>query len=323
MRNAAVFAPLLLAFGVASPAVAETWDMPTPYGDATFHTVNIRQFAEDVKVKTGGALEITVHSAGSLFPHPEIKNAVRSRQAPIGEFLLSRLNNEDSAFGADGQPFLAAGYEDAAKLWAAQKPVIEKLLAEQNLKPLFAVPWPAQSLYTNGEIKTVDDLAGLRFRAYNAQLEEFATLAKAAPVQVEAPDIPQAFATGQAQAMITSPSTGANSKAWDFVTHYTAIDAWLPKNIVVVNTRVFDKLSAEAQAAVMEAAADAEKRGWEMSKAEAAAKVKVLADNGMVIVEPSAELVAGLKEIGATMLEGWKANASDSAKAILSAYEGQ
>ena len=91
MRNAAVFAPLLLAFGVASPAVAETWDMPTPYGDATFHTVNIRQFAEDVKAKTGGALEITVHSAGSLFPHPEIKNAVRSRQAPIGEFLLSQV----------------------------------------------------------------------------------------------------------------------------------------------------------------------------------------------------------------------------------------
>ncbi len=323
MRNAALFAPLLLAFGVASPVAAETWDMPTPYGDATFHTVNIRQFADDVKAKTGGALEITVHSAGSLFPHPEIKNAVRSRQAPIGEFLLSRLSNEDSAFGADGQPFLAAGYADAEKLWAAQKPVIEKLLAEQNLKPLYAVPWPAQSLYTNGEVKTVDDLAGLRFRAYNAQLEEFATLAGAAPVQVEAPDIPQAFATGQVQAMITSPSTGANSKAWDFVTHYTAIDAWLPKNIVVVNSRMFDGLAPEVQAAVLEAAAAAETRGWEMSKAEADAKIKVLAENGVTIVEPSAELVAGLKEIGATMLESWKANASDSAKAILSAYEGQ
>lgn len=312
-----------LGLGAAAPAMAETWDMPTPYGDATFHTVNIRQFADDIAAATGGALTITVHSAGSLFPHPEIKNAVRSRQAPIGEFFLSRLSNEDLAFGIDSQPFLATSYADAEKLWAAQKPVVDALLAEQGMKVLYAVPWPAQGLYTKGEIKTVDDLAGLRFRAYNAALEELATLAKAAPVQIEAPDIPQAFATGQVQAMITSPSTGANSKAWDFVSHYTPIDAWLPKNIVVVNVRVFDALPADVQQAVLDAAAAAEARGWEMSMAEAAEKTKEMADNGMTIVTPSAELVSGLQEIGATMLANWKSGASDSALSILSTYQGE
>ncbi|MFT7028191.1 MAG: TRAP-type C4-dicarboxylate transport system substrate-binding protein, partial [Paracoccaceae bacterium] len=249
-------AALLAGLSIAAPAFtdaayAEAWDMPTPYGDSTFHTANIRQFADEIAAATKGELTITVHSAGSLFPHPEIKNAVRSRQAPIGEFFLSRLSNEDAAYGIDSQPFVATSYDDAARLWAAQKPVIEGLLAAQGLKPLFSVPWPAQGLYTEGEIKTVDDLAGLRFRAYNAALEEFAVLAKAAPVQVEAPDIPQAFATGQVQAMITSSSTGANSKAWDFVSHYTTIDAWVPKNIVVVNIRSFDGLSADMQAAVL------------------------------------------------------------------------
>ncbi len=317
-RYAATFS---LALGLAMPATAETWDMPTPYGDSTFHTVNIAQFAEDVKAATGGALEITVHSAGSLFPHGEIKNAVRSRQVPMGEFFLSTLSNEDLAFGIDSQPFVATSYDDAAKLWAAQKPVIEGLLAAQGLKPLFSVPWPAQGLYTNGEIADVDALAGLRFRAYNAALEEFATLAKAAPVQVEAADIPQAFATGQVQAMITSPSTGANSKAWDFVDTYTPIDAWVPKNIVVVNQRMFDGLPADVQAAVLEAAAAAEARGWEMSKAEAAAKTQEMADNGMTIATPSPELVAGLKAIGDQMLENWKGGASPDALAILSAYQ--
>lgn len=323
LKNFAAALTTVIGLAAAAPAVADAWDMPTPYGDATFHTVNIRQFAEDVAAKTDGALTITVHSAGALFPHPEIKNAVRSRQAPIGEFLLSRLANEDLAYGIDSQPFLATSYDDAAKLWAAQKPVVEKLLAAQGLKPLFAVPWPAQGLYTKGEVTKVEDLAGLRFRAYNAALEELAALAKAAPVQVEAPDIPQAFSTGQVQAMITSPSTGANSKAWDFLTHYTAIDAWLPKNVVVVNARVFDALAPEAQAAVLEAAAEAETRGWEMSKAEAAAKTKELADNGVTIVQPSPELVEGLQAIGATMLEKWNAEASEDAKAILTAYQGE
>jgi len=310
-----------LATGLATAVHAESWDMPTPYGDATFHTQNIMQFAEDVAAATDGALEITVHSAGSLFPHAEIKNTVRSGQVPIGEFFLSRLVNEGAAYGLDSQPFLATSYEDAAKLWEAQEPVVTELLAEEGLMPLFSVPWPAQGLYTNGEIETVDDLAGLRFRAYNAALEEFATLAGASPVQVEAPDIPQAFATGQVEAMITSPSTGANSTAWDFVTHYAPINAWVPKNIVVVNERAFRRLPEDVQAAVLEAAETAETRGWEMSAEEAEAQTAVLQENGMVIYEPSIELTAGLQAIGVQMLENWRANASPAALSVLSAYQ--
>lgn len=312
-----------LAIGTASGAVADTWDMPTPYGDATFHTQNITQFAADVAAATDGALEITVHSGGSLFPHGEIRNVVRSGQVPAGEFFLSRLVNDDAAFGIDSQPFVATSYEDAAKLWDAQRPVVAELLAEQGLQPLFSVPWPAQGLYTNGEIETVEGLSGLRFRAYNAALEEFAALAGAAPVQVEAPDIPQAFATGQVEAMVTSPSTGANSTAWDFVTHYTPINAWVPKNIVVVNERAFSRLPDEVQSAVLEAAAAAEARGWELSAAEADAKTAIMADNGMIIVEPSAELTAGLQEIGAQMLANWEAEASDAALSILTTYQEQ
>lgn len=315
----------LTAFAVglcaASAVVAESWDMPTPYGDSTFHTVNIRQFAADVETATNGGLTITVHSAGSLFPHGEIKNAVRSRKVAAGEFFLSTLSNEDLAFGIDSQSFVATSYADAMKFWAAQKPVITELLAKQDLMPLFSVPWPAQGLYTNGEITNVDCLAGLRFRAYNAALEQFATLAKAAPVQVEASEIAPAFATGQVEAMIRSPSTGANSKAWDFVSHYTAIDAWVPKNIVVVNKRVFDRLDGDTQAAVLAAVAAAETRGWEMSAAEAAEETQTMADNGMTIVQPSDDLVAGLKDIGAAMLENWNAKARDDAKVILSQYQ--
>jgi len=308
------------ALAMATSASAQSWDMPTPYGDTTFHTQNIIQFADDVRTATDGGLDITIHSAGSLFPHSEIKGAVRNRSVPMGEFFLSLLANEDLAYGIDSQPFVATSYEDAAKLWAAQEPVITELLAEQDLMPLFSVPWPAQGLYTNGEVATVADLNGLRFRAYNAALEEFATLAGAAPVQIEASDIPQAFATGQVAAMITSPSTGVNSTAWDFVTHYTPINAWVPKNIVVVNKRMFDGLDAAAQTAVLEAAAAAQTRGWEMSAAEAESMTAALADNGIIVYEPSETLIADLQGIGATMLENWKANASDAALAVLESY---
>jgi TRAP-type C4-dicarboxylate transport system substrate-binding protein len=309
------------AMAMATSATAQSWDMPTPYGDSTFHTQNISQFADELRTATDGALDITVHSAGSLFPHSEIKGAVRNRSVPIGEFFLSLLANEDLAYGIDSQPFVATSYDDAKKLWAAQKPVITELLEEQGLMPLFSVPWPAQGLYTNGEIATVSDLNGLRFRAYNAALEEFATLAGAAPVQIEASDIPQAFSTGQVAAMITSPSTGVNSTAWDFVTHYTPINAWVPKNIVVVNKRVFDGLDTGTQSAILTAAEAAEIRGWQMSAEEADTMTAALAENGITVYEPSAELISGLEGLGATMLDNWKANASESALAVLETYQ--
>ncbi|MDF1801498.1 TRAP transporter substrate-binding protein [Thalassovita sp.] len=312
------------AFAVATLALqaqAETWDMPTPYPDATFHTANIHDFAKDVAEMTGGRLEIKVHSAGSLFKHPEISKAVRSGQVPAGEFFLSLLNNDNPAFGVDSLPFLATSYDDAAKLWDAQKSTIDALLDKQGLMALYAVPWPPQGLYTTKEIKTVDDLKGLKFRTYNSTLEQFATLAGAAPTQVEVPDIPQAFATGRVEAMITSPSTGANSKAWDFLSHYTDIQAWLPKNVIVVNKRSFRRLDDATQAAVLKAAAAAETRGWEMSKSETAAKVAVLKENGITVVNPSDELMAGLKAIGAQMLDSWKASAGAEGEALLNAYQ--
>ena len=306
--------------GFTMQVQSATWDMPTPYPDKTFHTVNILKFAEDVSAATNGGLKIKVHSGASLFKHAEISKAVRGGQVPIGEFFLGLLTNENPAYGTDTLPFLATNYNDAKKLWDAQKPAVKALLDKQGLVPLFSVPWPPQGLYTKKEIKTVDELKGLKFRSYNATLEKFAKLAGAAPTQVAVPDIAQAFSTGRVEAMITSPSTGANSKAWDYLTHYTDIQAWIPKNIVVVNKRALRKLDDKTRAAVLAAAAKAEARGWEMSKAETATKTKILKDNGIIIVTPSDNLMAGLRAIGDTMLADWKKAAGDEGAAILKAY---
>ena len=312
-----------LSLGAAAAASAATWDMPTPYGDKTFHTVNIRQFAKDVEQATGGKLKINVHSAGSLIKHPEIKNAVRRGLVPIGEVLMSRLSNEDPVFAVDSIPFLATNYDEARKLWDASRPVIEKKLKQQGLMLLFAVPWPPQGIYAKKEIRSLDDMKGLKMRAYNAATETLAKLAGAVPTQVEVPDIPTAFSTGRVDAMITSPSTGANSKAWDFVKYFHHTQAWLPKNMVIVNAKAFAKLPADVQKAVKDAAKKAEARGWEMSKKETADKIAILKKNGMVIVTPTPELMAGLKKIGEQMTADWAKKAGADGEAILKAYRGQ
>jgi len=245
---------------------------------------------------------------------------VRKGLAPIGEVLISRLANENPIYGIDSIPFLATGYDDAERLYQPSRPAIEAALAKDGLTLLFAVPWPPQGLYTKQEISTVNDMQGLKFRAYNKATERLAQLAGAVPTQVEAPDIPTAFSTGRVDAMITSPSTGANSKVWDFLSHYHDTRAWLPKNMVIANESAFQALPAAQQDAVRAAASKAEQRGWDMSKAETEEKTQVLKDNGITVVQPADALMGSLRDIGQTMTEEWLEEAGDAGQSVIDSY---
>jgi TRAP-type C4-dicarboxylate transport system substrate-binding protein len=305
----------------ASPVFAQTsWDMPTPYGDTVFHTQNIMAFADDVREATGGSLDITVHSAGSLFAHGQIKDSVRRGLAPIGEILMSQLVNENPVFGVDSIPFLAASYDEAEALWAASREAVSDALEAQGLTLLFAVPWPGQSLFLREEVTDPAQLQGVSFRAYNNATERMAQLLGMIPTQVEAGDIPTAFSTGRVASMITSPSTGVSSQAWDYTSYYIDVQAWLPKNMVFVNSAALAALSDEERAAVMAAAEAAEARGWEMSRAETDTQIAALEAAGMVVMQPSEALSARLSEIGETMTAEWLETAGEDGAAILDAY---
>lgn len=306
---------------LAGAAHAQTkWDLATPYPDTNFHTKNVAEFAKDVSAATNGSLSITVHSAGSLIKHPEIKRAVRQGTAPAGEVLISLHANESPIYGLDSVPFLATSYAESKKLYEAQRPFLEKRLAEEGLVFLYSIAWPPQGVFASKEIKTVADLKGLKFRTYNTATARIAAIAGAAPVQVEAPDIPTAFATGRVEAMITSSSTGVDSKVWDFLKNYYDVQAWLPRNVVFVNKAAFDKLSAAEKEAVMAAAKRAEARGWTFSEEEAKAKMAVLSQNGINVTPPSAELKSGLQDIGKTMTAEWEKAAGADGAAILAAF---
>ena len=315
-------AVLLVASGIPSVASAQTkWDMPTPYPDGNFHTKNVALFAADVAKATNGSLTIAVHSAGSLIKHPEIKRAVRQNTVPIGEMLESLSSNEAPVYGLDSVPFLATGYDASKKLYDAQKPYLEKQLASEGLMLLYSVPWPPQGLYAKREIKSVDDLKGLKFRTYNPTIGRIAALAGSIPTQIEVPDLPTAFATGRVDVMITSASTGVDTKAQDYLTHYMDTQAWLPRNIVIVNKEAFDKLTAEQKKAVTDAAKAAEARGWKMSKEEMEIKTKALKDAGIKVVEPTPQLKEGFAKIGNTIAAEWAKSAGADGEAMLAAFK--
>ena len=311
----------LALVATGSSYAATRWDMATPYPDATYHTQNIVQFANDVKSATDGELEIVVHSGSSLIKHPEIARAVRTQQVPIGEVFIGILGNSDPIYKLDNIPFLATNFEQAKALYAASKSTIEKKLDKEGRMLLYSVPWPPQGIYGKKQISSVDDIKGAKMRAYSPTQSRLAVLLDATPTTVENVKIPQAFSTGIVDMMITSPSTGVNSQSWDYLSNYTDVQAWIPKNMVIVNKRAFKRLPKEVQSELLTVAKTAEERGWKMAETETVEKTKELAEKGINVAQPTPELMEALKKVGETMTQEWIEETGETGKAVLKAYQ--
>ena len=301
---------------------AEKWDMALAYGAGNFHSANATEFAKNVSNKSGGKLTIVTHPGGSLYKGGEIFRAVRTGQAQIGERFMSALGKEDPLLEVDSQPFLATNYGAAMRLYKASKPEIVKGLDAKGLVFLYAVPWPAQGLYSKKEINSVADLKGLKFRAYNSATIRIAELTGMAPTKIEAAEISQAFSTGAVESMITSPTTGKNKKIWENgVGYFYDIAAWFPKNMVIVNKDAWNKLDEATQKLVMSEAAKAEQKGWDLSKRGNKDDKKALADAGMKVAKVNAALKKHFEEVGATMSKEWAERAGSRGAAVLAAFK--
>ncbi|MEP1521849.1 TRAP transporter substrate-binding protein [Ascidiaceihabitans sp.] len=310
----------LAATTVFADGHAQKWDMPMAYSATNFHSEQGVMFADRVREYTGGAIDITVHPGGSLFGGGDIKRAVQTGQVPIGERFMSAHANEAPLLGWDNLPFVATTYADNAKMWAAAKDVVNAQLADLNLVALYTCPWPGQGFYFNKEVASSADTQGIKFRSYNSATATFAEELGMIPVQIEAAELSQALATGVASAFISSGSTGYDRKVWEHLSHYYKVNAWLPRNYVMVNAQAWDALDDDTKAGIQKAADETGASCAAKSEELANFYFEELAKNGMSVEDAGPEFLAELKAIGEKMTAEWLETAGADGQKILDAY---
>ncbi|WP_299284741.1 TRAP transporter substrate-binding protein [uncultured Tateyamaria sp.] len=310
----------LIAGGASADGHAQSWDMPMAYAATNFHSEHGVIFADKVREYTDGAIDITVHAGGSLFGGGDIKRAIQTGQVPIGERFMSAHANEAPLLGWDNVPFIATSYEDNAKLWAAAKDTVNAQLADLNLVALYTCPWPGQGFYFNKEVASSADTQGIKFRSYNSATATFAEELGMIPVQIEAAELSQALATGVASAFISSGSTGYDRKVWEHLSHYYKVNAWLPRNYVMVNTQVWEGLDDATKDGIQKAADETAASCAAKSEELAGFYFDELAKNGMSVEDAGPDFLAELEAIGAKMTAEWLETAGADGQAILDAY---
>ncbi len=314
---------ILLAIGAAVGRHAHagvSWRLATGYPADAFHTTNLVQLAAEVERDTQGELRIEVHPNNSLVKLAEVTGAVSAGKVEAGETIMTTMVGDMPIAGADSVPFIVGTYKDAERMWRLQRPLVEKHLRERGVQVLYAVPWPPQGLFSTRPIIRTGDLKGARMRTYNATTERIAALLGAQAVDVPLTQIRQALADGKIDSMITSAFSGVQNQVWSSVKHYYEINAWFPKNIVMVNSAAMKALSPAAREALLKAAAAAEARGWAQSAAVAADSVEELRKNGVKVERISHEFSVDIKRLGDKFSLEWLRAVGPEANRIFVPY---
>lgn len=319
-RRATLAAAAALPFAVAAQG---RWQATSGFAEGNYHTRNLRQFIDEIRTATAGALDIQLHSNGSLLPQPQIKRGVQQGQVQIGEILLTAYANEDAIFDIDQVPGIVGSMADARRLMAVRGPAIEQRLARQGMHLLYLAPWPLVGMASQAPVADAAAFRGLRLRSYSPISTRFAQLMGATAVLLPAPEVAQGFATGVINAQLTTAPVAADTQAWDSSRVFTLLNMATSNNAVFVNRRAFDALPAAQQQALRVAADRAAARAWTMAAEAHDAALSRMRERGMQVLEVTPALAEALREPSRLLTEDWLQRAGAEGRALLEAYRAQ
>lgn len=317
---------LAAALALAAPlAHAQTkLDVSMPWGPTEFHVVNAQNFAKRVGEVTKGQVAMTVHPGGALgIKANESLRAVEDGTVAMAEYAAFQNVGDLPLLGIESLPFLVDDYEQLKVMHSVARPAWEAALAKRGQKVLYVVPWPSQNFFTKKPIRTMDDLKGVRMRTYDRNTAEMVSKLGMVPQQMNNPDIVPVLASGRLDAVMTSGTTAAAQKYWEFLKHtYNTNHLWA-SNLMVVNLNTWNKLSPENRAAIEKLAREMEPEFWKVSEGEHTKRMAQLKENGMTVEPASKELLERMRAVTRPMWDDFAKSAGPEGAKILADYRAK
>lgn len=319
----AILAGTALVAANIVPTMAQpvTLNLAEPLPDGNFMVTANKQFADAVAAATNNDVQIVIHAGGGLgFNGPDLLRSVRDGLVPMANMAGVQQNGEDSIFDVEGLPFLVNDQEELAKLHVHLRPVFDEVAARYNQKFLYFVPTPAQYLYTKIEVDSLNGLAGLQTRGGDKSTVDIVTALGMAGIFLPWGELVPALASGRVDAVVTSATSAVDGRFWEFLKYIYVVNGTGLSHIVSINLDTWNQISPENQAKIEELAATMQPEFWALSKAQGDNAVKVLQDNGMILVDYPQEMRDDILERTRPLLDSKLAQMPDANKAIVDAY---
>lgn len=322
MRPLALVSALL---AVSAGALAETrLEISVPWGPNEFHTLNAVAFAERVKAETKGEIVMTARPGGELgVKANESVRSIAEGVVPMGDLALFQNASRGPALAVETLPFLVGDYDQLKVLHKSFRPLWEGILAKNNQKALYLVPWPNQFFFSKKPIASIDDMKGMKMRTLDRLTTDWINRLGMVPVQMTNLEILQALGSGMMDGVPTSAGTAVAQKYWDFMKYgYETNHIWA-SNVMTINLDTWKKLTPAQQATIEKVAKDMEPGFWENSKRDHRMKVAELASKGMTIAPMPKSVVDEMRKRTAPLWETYTKPMGDDALKALTAYRAE
>lgn len=294
--------------------------LDTTLPDASFHTVNCRRFAAEVRQATGGAVDIDVKSGGQLgFTGAESLRAVRDGLVPLAAYLNLQQVGDEPFLGIDGLPFLAASAAELKVLQTHIRPGYDEVAARNNQTILYVVPWPGQYLHLKARAESADALKGIKIRVADKSTQQMLAAIGMAPVVIPWAETRPVLASGAVSGVSTSAVSGADGKLWEFLKFFHATNHQWSAEIVAINNDAFRKIGADHRRVIADIARKLEPEFWESALQQDKDGTAKLTDAGMVRVAVSDAMLAELRRRTAPLIDDFMKRVPSS-RAPISAY---
>jgi TRAP-type transport system periplasmic protein len=250
---------VLMAFAFAAlavPAGAQTIELkmstflPPPHGGNTDFYPWLR---DELDKKSGGRLKLTLFPGGSSFGQLEPQyDQAKDGAVDISHGLTSQPRGRFPRTSILDVPFLTRSADAASKtLWA----LLPKYLAPeyQDVKVLALHAHNGGLIHTRDkEVKTADDLKGLRLRTPSAAVTDMLKYLGADAVAIPAGQIYENLQKGTVGGFVMPWDPLYSFKLQEVTTYHLNAGTYTVSFFVVMNKRKYDGLPAEAKKAIDE-----------------------------------------------------------------------
>ncbi|MGD6958282.1 TRAP transporter substrate-binding protein [Rossellomorea aquimaris] len=241
------------------------------------------EFADLVKEKTDGQIEITIYPSNQLGGETDTINSIKAGTADLvisGETMANW--SPKAALMAVPYAFRDADHLQKVVEGDIGKEIEEEIKDKVGLTPLYYHTRAPRNLTSKEPISTPDDLKGFSMRVPNVPL--FLDAWKAAGAKPQVMDFNEVF-TGLQQNVIDGQEnpvdlihSGGLYEVQDYVNETEHVYSWI---YILVGNKQFEKLSDENKKAVQEAAKEAQAFGKDLFDKEITEYEKKLKDEGM------------------------------------------
>ena len=322
---AAAATTLAAALATALPMAAAAQDVTLRYAGTlptTHHNAEGQyMFAEKVKEKTGGAVEVEVYPAGQLYKAREIPTAIVSGGADMG-FNLTSVWSTDPVSEINDLPFLFRDHAHAAAAWAPDG-MLYKAFAQQmdkrGMKTTHVMFFGSLFDFGNNvrQVTGEADFEGMKIRGYGKLAAEGLRALGASPVVMSPGEMYLAIQRGTIDGAITGVTSLESRKIWEVVDYATITGATFGVMAVNISKSKWGELSEEQQAAVLEAGKEVFEWSVGESAKRDAASTQFLKDKGVETYVLTAEDKEKWRVLFQPAYDAWNGRAEDEHRSIV------